>query len=95
MNKKAYYNTKERALKFLDICIHCGKGGSKDFLLGQQELEARNKTGGRKCYPICIACLDTGKMVVTYPKKKTSKSQKRKEDEANKAAAHLRKKARK
>ena len=33
--EKAYYNSKERALKLPDICIciHCGGGGSNNFLL--------------------------------------------------------------
>ena len=41
--EKAYYNSKERALKLSDICIHCGEVGSKDFLLGQTGSEERKK----------------------------------------------------
>ena len=71
-------------MKLSPICIHCGEGGTKEFLFGQEELEACNKTGGRWCYPICIVCTDAGKKVVFYSKKKTVQSQKRKEDRAKK-----------
>ena len=82
--EKSYYNLDERSLKLPDICIYCGESGSNEFLLRQEELEERNKTGGRKCYPICILCLEAGNKVVMYPKKKTNQSRKRKETAANK-----------
>ena len=47
--EKAYYTDKGRALKLPDICIHCAKGGSTDFLFGQEELEEHGKIGGRQC----------------------------------------------
>ena len=59
--EKAYYNHAERALKLVDICIHCGDEGSSEYLFGQPELEKKNKTGGKQCYPICKLCLDEGK----------------------------------
>ena len=88
----AYYNCIDRAVKLDDICIHCGNGGSSDYLLRQSELLKLNKTVGKECYPICKPCLKEGKRVVVYPKKKTKQTQKRKEDTANKAAAKKSKK---
>ena len=82
--EKAYYNLEERALKLLDICIHCGEGGDSDFLLGRAELEAKGKTEGKQCYPICTMCLGKGKAIVKYPKKKTNQTKKRKEEVAKK-----------
>ena len=70
-----------------DICIHCGEGGSSEFLYRQAELENQGKTGGRQCYPICKLCLGAGKKLAFYPKKKTNMTKKRKEDAMNKAAA--------
>ena len=93
--EKAYYNTPDRGLKFADVCIHCGEIGSTDFLLRQGELEQRNKTDGKQCYPICTPCLDAGKKIMTYPKKKTRQSQKRKEATAKKVLGQATKKARK
>ena len=75
-------------MKLVDICIHCGDEGSSEYLFGQTELEEQNKTDGKQCYPICkLCCLDEGKKVVAYPKKKTNQTQKRKEATANKATA--------
>ena len=65
----------------------------KDFLLGQTGLEEGKKTGRKKCYPICIMCLDAGKKVITYPKTKTNFTKKRKEDAADKAAGQTAKKS--
>ena len=93
--ENAYYNLEERALKLPDICIHCGEGGSNDFLLGQAELEAKGKTEGKRCYPICTLCLGKGKPVMKYPKKKTNQTKKRKEEVANKAALKEAKKLKK
>ena len=87
--EKAYYNDKGRALKLPDICIHCAEGGSTDFLFGQTELEERGKTGGRQCYPICTLCLNAGKTVATYPKKKTNYTKNRKEGASKKAAVEV------
>ena len=87
IEKAYYYNHAERALKLVDICIHCGDEGSCEYLFGQTELEEQNKTDGKQCYPICKLCLDEGKKVVAYPKKKTNQTQKRKEATANKATA--------
>ena len=67
--ENAYYNLEERALKLLDICIHCGEGGSNDFLFGQAELEAKGETEGKRCYPICTLRLGKGKPVMKYQKK--------------------------
>ena len=88
--EKEYYNCAGRGLDCVDICIHCGeKGGCGcDFLLGQKQLEERNKTAGRQCYPICVHCLDNGKKIVTYSKAKTNQSQKRKEVASAKVAQH-------
>ena len=70
-----------------DVCIHCGEEGSNDFLLRQEQLESRNLTGGRQCFPTCVDCIGKKKKMVFYPKKKTNNSQKRKEAQANKSAA--------
>ena len=87
MIEKSYYNVEGRDLKTVPICIHCGEKGGSDFLFQQTELENKNKTGGKKCYPICELCLNEGKKVVTYGERnKTNQTQKRKEDRANKAA---------
>ena len=91
--ERAYYNDKGRTLKLPDICIHCAEGGSTEFLFGQAELEERGKTGGRQCYPICTLCLNAGKTVATYPKKKTNYTKKRKEDAPKKAAVEAAKKS--
>ena len=93
--EKSYYNCSERGLKLPDICIHCGEGGSSEFLYRQAELENQGKTGGRQCYPICKLCLGAGKKLAFYPKKKTNMTKKRKEDAMNKAAAKAAKKSRK
>ena len=71
--ENAYYNLKERALKLPDICIHCGEGGSNDFLFGQAELEAKGKTEGKRCYLICTLCLGKGKPYMKYQKKRRIK----------------------
>ena len=84
--EKCYYNTHGRAFETPDICIHCGAGGSSDFIFGQKQLEDRKKTGGRKCYPICKVCFEAGEDILKYPKKKTNQAQKRKEVAANKSA---------
>ena len=84
--EKCNYNTEGRAFETPDICIHCGAGGSSDFIFGQKQLEDRNKTGGRECYPICKVCFDAGEDIVKYAKKKTKNTQKRKEVAANKSA---------
>ena len=55
--EKAYYNSKKRVLKIPDICIHCGKGGSKYFLLGQTGLEERKKQVGRSVTPFASCAL--------------------------------------
>ena len=34
--EKCYYNTEGRAFQTPDICIHCGAGGSSDFIFGQK-----------------------------------------------------------
>ena len=82
-------------MKLLEICIHCGEGGNSDFLLGQAELEAKGKTEGKQCYPICTMCLGKGKDIPKYPKKKTNQTKKRKEEVANKAALKAAKKSKK
>eukprot|EP00956_Cyclotella_meneghiniana_P041453 scaffold227870_cov37-Cyclotella_meneghiniana.AAC.2 len=90
----AYYNVDGRSsFVTVPVCIHCGERGSSDFLLQQSELEARNKTGGKQCYPICIECLEDGRNPVPRSNN-ANKSQKRKEDRASKTAeAAKRKKA--
>ena len=70
-----------------DICIHCGNGGSTYYLFRQVQLEERNENGGKVCYPIFIEYLEVGKKVVSYPKKKTNMSKKRKENTITKTAA--------
>ena len=85
MIKKSYYSVDGRELKTVPICIHCGEKGGSDFLFQQAELENKNKTDGRQCYPICELCLNEGKKVVVYgEKKKTNllRREKRKEDRA-------------
>jgi len=63
--ERGYYNHRERALKLRALCVHCGEHGpTGTFLLDQNELEARCLTGGYKCFPICVECLDEGKKVV-------------------------------
>ena len=91
--EKAYYNDKGWALKLPDICIHCDQGGSTEFLFGQTELEEPGKTGGRQCYPSCTLCLNAGKTVATYLKKKTNDTKKRKEYASKKAAVEAAKKS--
>ena len=76
-----------------DICIHCGSVGAAEFLFGHKELEAKNMTGGRKCYPIFRDCLEDGKKVINYPKQKVNQTQKRKEDASKKTADQRAKKA--
>eukprot|EP00956_Cyclotella_meneghiniana_P025642 scaffold53876_cov80-Cyclotella_meneghiniana.AAC.5 len=85
--EKSYYNVEGRT-GFLTtpICIHCGEKGGSDFLFQQAELESMNKSGGQRCYPICKLCLNAGKKIETYPRKKTNNTQKRTEDRANIAA---------
>ena len=83
-------NTPGRSLKLTDICIHCGDRGGSDFLLlGQSELMRHNKVRNKTCYPICITCLDGGKKTFTYPKKKTTENQKRREFMNKKSAAKV------
>ncbi|KAL7550297.1 hypothetical protein ACHAWF_013536 [Thalassiosira exigua] len=72
--EKGYYGNKERSLKLKPICIHCGEKGSKDFLLCQDELEMRCLTGGYKCFPICVGCIDAGKRVVNIGRKNELKA---------------------
>ncbi len=62
--ERGYYDNKERSLKLKPICICCGEKGSKEFLLGQEELEKRCLTGGYKCFPLCVGCIEAGKDVV-------------------------------
>ena len=80
--EKSYYNCPGRKLELPDVCIHCGSTGTADYLFGQDELEAQNKTGGKKCYPIYQDCLVSGKKVVAYPKQKANQAKKRKEGAA-------------
>ena len=56
-------------------------------------MEERGKTGGRQCYPICTLCLNAGKTVEIYPKKKKNYTKKRKEDAPKKAAVEAAKKS--
>ena len=49
-------------------------------------METHNKSGGKKCYTMCINCLRGGKKVVHYAKSKTNEQQKRKEDASKKTA---------
>ena len=55
--------------------------------IASAEIEARNKSDGKKCYPICMDCFDEGKKVVYYAKSKVNQQVKRREDAANKSAA--------
>ena len=59
--EKGYYNNSERRLKLKPICIHCGEGGSSDFLYCLPELQERNMTDGYNCFPFCTACISSGK----------------------------------
>lgn len=76
--ENGYYNDKDRALRLQDICIHCGEtedtGSAGTFLLGQHQLEERCLTGGYKCRPICVECLETKRKVVTFGKKDETKA---------------------
>jgi hypothetical protein len=73
--EKGYYNNAERSLKLQDICIHCGEmeesGSTGTFLLGQKQLEERCLTGGYKCLPICVDCIEMKRKVVTMGGKKS------------------------
>ena len=90
----AYYNTSGRDFDTEDVSIHCGAPGSSDYIFGQKELHALNKTGGLTCYPICSDCLHSGKTPVNYSKKKIDQTLKRKEELNKKACkAAKRKKA--
>jgi hypothetical protein len=82
----AYFNVEGRKFKTVPVCIYCGETGTKDFLYQQLQLELHNKTVGKKCYPICVDCLEDGKKVVYYSKSKTNEQQKRKESAAKKTA---------
>ena len=84
--KKCYYNITGRSFQTTDICIHCAAQGLTDYLFGQKQLEDLNKTEGKVCYPICKVCLEAGKTVVKYPKKKTTQSRKTKERAVNTVA---------
>ena len=53
-----------------DVCIHCGEQGGDDFLLKTPQLQSRSMTGGYKCFPICVYCLENGKKVVKMGGKK-------------------------
>ena len=61
-------------MKLVDICIHCGEGGSTDFLLCESELRERSMTDGYSCFPICTACLKSGKKVVKGGKKSAAQA---------------------
>ena len=41
-----------------------GEKGAADFLYSLQQLREKNMTGGFKCFPICVVCLDKKKKVV-------------------------------
>ncbi len=63
----SYYKNVGRTLKLKPICVHCGEsesGAAGSFLLEQQQLRERNLTGGYKCSPICIMCLQSGKKII-------------------------------
>jgi hypothetical protein len=68
--EKGYYNKQGRALSLKDVCIHCGEQGGDDFLLKTPQLQSRSMTGGYKCFPICVYCLENGKKVVKMGGKK-------------------------
>jgi hypothetical protein len=91
----AYYNIEGRSFKTKPVCIHCGEYGGSEFLYQQKLLEEKNKSNGKKCYPICIDCIEQGKNVISYAKLKTNVQQKRKEDESIKIAAAAAKRAKK
>ena len=63
--EKGFYNCKDRGLKLKDICYHCGAGGSNKFIMGMEQLKERCMTGEFYCFPVCTACLDKGKKVIT------------------------------
>ena len=67
--EKGYYNNEGRMLKLREICIHCGEGGSSDFLLSLTQLQECCMTDGYNSFPICTACLVIGKKVVKGGKK--------------------------
>jgi hypothetical protein len=76
--EKGYYNNTERSLKLQDICVHCGEmeesGSMGTFLLGQDQLEQRCLTGGYKCLPICVDCIEMKRKVVMGGKKNEVKA---------------------
>ena len=80
--ENGYYNDDTRALRLQDICVHCGemedKGSAGSFLLGQTQLEERCLTGGYKCRPICIDCLEMKRKVIPFGKKDESKAREEK-----------------
>ena len=63
-----------------------GEKGAADFLYSLQQLREKNMTGGFKCFPICVVCLDKKKKVVRGGGKK-NEIQARKEREALAAAS--------
>jgi len=68
-HRDGYYNNEGRRLKLREICIHCGEGGSSDFLLSLPQLQEHCMTDGYNSFPICTACLAIGKKVVKGGKK--------------------------
>ena len=56
-------------MKLKEICIHCGEGGTNDFVLGLSQLQERCMTDGYNSFPICTTCLAIGKKVVNGGKK--------------------------
>ena len=83
--KKGYYDNRERAMKLKPICIHCGEMSSDpNFLLGQKELESRCLTGGYTCLPICVGCLEGGKLDVKSGRKNELKARQERERKSKK-----------
>ena len=80
--EKGYYNHKDRRLKFVNICIHCGDPGSSKYLLETEQLRERCMSNGYQCFPICIACLDNKKSIVHKGKKDQLQAKKEKAEKA-------------
>jgi len=76
--EKGYYNNEGSRLKLREICIHCGEGGSSDFLLSLPQLQECCMTDGYNSFPICTACLAIGKKVVKEGKKENMQARKEK-----------------
>lgn len=77
-------STKGGRLQTKTVCCHCYSGGK---LADEKYLEKkRGNMGGKKCLPICEACVDDGADLQTKKGGKTSKLQQARDVRKRKAA---------